>query len=404
MSGNSMQDWGLYFHIPFCEHRCNYCDFFTTASSDKDKILKYLSYLTRECDLFTEKNKDEEITIQSVYFGGGTPSYVPADALTGILSKLRQECRFSDTIEITVEINPKSALEETLDCYVESGVNRISLGVQSLQPDELDSIERMHSAHECFESAEKTHEAKIVNLNVDLMFGLPGQTNKTWEESLYGILKMRPVHISLYSLMLERNTKMTQMVEHGDISLPDDNSSTDMYMTAVTILNENNFEQYEVSSFALSGYVSKHNSRYWSRKPYKGFGMSAHSYLHPVRSWNTCNYEHYFHTIDNGIFPVAGFEKLTMLQQANEAIMLGLRMNQGLDFECFRSRFGSRYSDLLSDKINGLLEDDPGSIYSIIHNKTLKLTTSGLLVSDSIISQLLFSENLKTQPQSDPAA
>ncbi len=392
-----MQDWGLYFHIPFCEHHCNYCDFFTTASSDKGKILKYLSYLSRECDQFIERNKGKKIRIQSIYFGGGTPSHVPADALTGILLKLRQNFHFSHDVEITVEMNPKSALEGTLEHYVESGVNRISLGVQSLHTDELESLERLHSTHECFESAEKTHEAGIINLSVDLLFGLPGQTKKTWEESLYGVLKMSPVHISLYSLILERDSKMMKMVEYGDISLPSDDSATDMYMTAVTILNENNFEQYEVSNFARAGYISKHNTRYWSREPYKGFGMSAHSYLHPERSWNTCNYEHYYQSIDNGIVPAAGSEKLTILQQANEAIILDLRMNQGLDLECFRDRFGSKYSGLLSDRMNGLLEDDPGSIYSVLHDKTLKLTTMGLCVSDSIISRLLLSENLKTQ-------
>lgn len=385
-------EWSMYFHIPYCEHRCNYCDFFTTASSDTGVIKNYLSYLSRELDIFLKFSVGQDITVKSIYFGGGTPSYVPTEAITGIVNQITSSCSIADSTEITVEMNPKSALREKLEIYKKSGINRISLGVQSLQSGELSSLERIHSTNECFETVRAARETGFNNISIDVMFGIPGQTMNSWMDTLEGVLEMEPEHISFYALMLERDTKMTKLVDQGKIILPEDEVTTEKYRAAIKKLNSYSYEHYEVSNCALPGYQSQHNSRYWSGHSYKGFGMSAHSFHHPERSWNTCNYKVYFDSINNCVLPTSGSEQLTELQQMNEEIMLRLRMKEGLNRTKFQKRFGTQNTDTLFYAIEHLIDDASLARFMRLNSHSISLTTEGLFVSDSIISHLLFPE------------
>ncbi|KPK88615.1 hypothetical protein AMJ80_10860, partial [bacterium SM23_31] len=267
------EDWGLYFHIPFCEHRCSYCDFFSTADCGFEKIERYFSRLSREFDLFARSVDKRTVHVQSVYFGGGTPSYAPASEITSLLSKILAEFDITEDIEITVEVNPHSALQETLSAYMEARVNRLSIGVQSLNPNELTILERIHSVNDCLTTVDVARKTGFHNISLDFIYGIPGQTMQSWKKTLEDAAAVHAEHISAYMLMLEKGTKMTGLLQSGALQLPDEDAVAEMYEFAHLFLGKSGYEHYEVSNFAKPGYASQHNIHYWKRKPYKGFGM-----------------------------------------------------------------------------------------------------------------------------------
>lgn len=389
------EDWGIYFHIPFCERRCNYCDFFSTAGCGFEKIEQYFSYLSREFELFSRGIDKRAVHVHSIYFGGGTPSYAPASEITSLLLKILTEFDITESIEITVEVNPHSALKETLSSYREAGVNRLSIGVQSLNPDELTILERIHSADAGFSTVETARKTGFSNISIDFIYGISGQTMQSWKKTLEGAAAMQPEHVSAYMLMLEKGTKMTGLVQSGVLPAPDEDIVAEMYEHAHSYLEKSGYEHYEVSNFAKPGYASQHNVHYWKRKPYKGFGMSAHSYHNNTRSWNTTDFASYFSAIDNGTLPTEGSERLSLVQQINEEIMLRLRMRDGLSFREFALQFGRHAADILKQKINELLQDKNAERYfhPAKRDERVRLTSQGFLVSDKIISQLLLDES-----------
>lgn len=386
------EDWGFYFHVPFCEHRCSYCDFFTTAGFEQDEIEKYFSYMTKEFELFAGTIDKTSLYVSSIYVGGGTPSFASAGAITSIVEAVLSEFDVRDNVEITVEVNPKSAMRNTFDAYRTAGVNRLSIGIQSQNPDELETLERIHSVEESHETVETARTAGFDNISIDLMYGTPRQTHESWKQTLSSVASIRPEHVSAYSLILEKGTKMTKQVQTGELTLPGDEKVVVMFETAQTYLADLGYSRYEVSNYAKPGFESRHNLHYWKRKPYRGFGMSAHSFHGKKRSWNTTNFTRYFDTIDKGVLPVGGSETLSMIQEMNEVIMLGLRMKLGLDLVPFGRKFGRNYRELLTSLVDSLLSDESGPNLLTIKDNILSLTTQGIFVSDAILSKLFIQE------------
>lgn len=401
---------GIYIHIPFCEHWCNYCDFFTTGGFEQEKIVQYCSYLIKEVDIFA-KSADvrgvnhasshsdrsrgvEKFNVSSVYIGGGTPSYAPGKSIADIMDKIHGEFNVLENAEITIEVNPRSALQDKLIAYREAGINRLSIGIQSQNAGELKTLERNHSAEEGPETVQTAREAGFDNISVDFMYGTPGQTLKSWEETLDSVRIMEPEHVSAYTLMLEAGTRMTGQVQNGELVLPVDDVTTDMFEIACNRLGSLGYNHYELSNYAKPGFESKHNMHYWERKPYIGFGMSSHAYDGTTRFWNTKSFSKYYETIDNGELPVEGKEILSKIQQMNEVIMLGLRMRSGLSLSCFGEQFGRQPAETLAGKVESILEEDRLSELLLCENDHIRLTAKGLFVSDEVIAKLMVQEDV----------
>jgi len=379
--------WGFYIHIPFCERRCGYCDFFSTAGYSKAEMRRYCGYLQGEIKLFAEKNK-EEIIVQSLYIGGGTPSYAPPESVIPLIKTIKNLFPVTGDAEITIEVNPKSALEKTLIDYRNAGVNRLSIGIQSLNQDDLKTLGRLHSIEDGYKTVNSALTVGFNNINVDVIFGIPGQTLKSLESTVEEIIEFAPEHISAYALTVEPGTPLSGMVQSGELFLPDDEAIAEMFILIRQNLQNSGYEQYEISNYARPGHRSLHNMQYWRRGRYKGFGLSAHSFDGNVRSWNTTDFQWYYAEIDAGKLPIKDSEVLTTLQQMNEEIMLRLRTNEGLSLEEFKRQFGNVYTEKLKQNIDNFIHNG-GFEYIELNSDSIVLNNKGFLVSDKIIETLL---------------
>jgi len=390
MSDSQKERWGLYFHIPFCEKRCSYCDFCSSEGYTSDFMLKYLSALSCEFDLFNTEFDRSRCEISSVYFGGGTPSHVPPRALAKLLNKIRVEAPVMSNAEITVEVNPHSALRSALNIYIDAGFNRLSIGFQSLIQAELKTLGRLHDPENAVRTLINAREAGFANIGVDLIYGIPGQTETSWTASLEKVIDLGPGHISTYALTFEPGTPMHRAVNNGKITPPLDETVAHLYEIGHDILSGSGYDHYEVSNFALPDHHSKHNVHYWQRKPYAGFGLSAHSCNNTIRSWNTSDFDTYFDISASGTRPFAGSETLTPVQKKNEAIMLGLRTKSGLSFDEFKSEFGVKSAEILEQKYKDYRENPEISQYFENRKDGIRLNARGFFLSDEIITHLFF--------------
>ena len=289
------KDIGLYIHIPFCKKKCSYCDF--VSFSDKDSLIeKYKEAVIKEI-----KNKDiSKYKINTIYIGGGTPSILESRDILDIINEVKEY--ISENTEITIEINPGTADKEKLKKYKEIGINRLSIGLQSADNNILKEIGRIHTFEEFLNIYNLARKVGFNNINVDLMLGLPSQTIEILEESVRKIIKLNPEHISIYSLILEENTRMWDMVNKGILKLPSEDIEREMYWKVKNMLESDGYIHYEISNFAKKGYESRHNSDCWEQKEYIGVGLAAHSYLNKIRFSNTSNLEEYINNINNGDF------------------------------------------------------------------------------------------------------
>ncbi len=393
----NIEQWALYFHIPFCERKCGYCDFFSVANYERQPIRRYFSYLEREYQLFTREFEKRNARISSIYFGGGTPSYVPADNIVSLLSIIGSTIVINEDTEITIEVNPSSAITRKFEKYSAAGINRISIGIQSLIPSELDQLERIHTVTEAVETFNSARNAGFDNISVDLIFGIPGQTPNSWYESILGILELKPEHISAYSLTPEPGTPMYEVFQNGRLSLPVDELSAELFFLSQFYFKSAGYSQYEVSNFALNNREARHNSHYWSKKQYKGFGVSAHSFFDNIRSWNTKDFDEYYSRLDAGETSGSGSEQLTDIQRMNETIMLSLRTSEGLSLSKFKAEFGAKTTKELMKKVSLLAENDYSSFYFKDSGSVISLSSRGLFLSDEIISRLLFDGKEESQ-------
>ena len=364
----------LYVHIPFCIRKCAYCDF-VSGPGTKAMQKEYEETLLAEIDAAEEAAEREVIT---VFFGGGTPSAVEAGMLARVMEKLRSKYVFSEDAEITLEANPGTLDVEKLKCYRKSGFNRISIGCQSVHDEELRRLGRIHTFAEFQESFALARDAGFANINVDLMSGLPEQSEEKWEESLRTIAELSPEHISAYSLIVEPGTPFAEQ----KLDLPDEDTEREMYARTAEILAEYGFFQYEISNYAKPGRECRHNIGYWTGVPYLGLGLGASSYLDGCRFTVNPDMKQYLEQ-QPGMF--ADIEKLTKKDMEEEFFYVGLRMTAGVSLSEFERRFGISAKEVYP----GLMETFVKEKAARFEGDRFVLTDYGLDVSNYIMAQFL---------------
>lgn len=373
----------LYFHIPFCVRKCYYCDFLS-APADESVRDAYMEALLRE----TAERAGEysDYTVVSVFIGGGTPSVVKARQLAELLDCMRRHYRVSPEAEITVEVNPGTVDGEKLGKYREAGINRLSIGLQSGNDRELAAMGRIHTAAQFADTYRAAVEAGFTNINVDVMSALPGQTLESYRATLYGILdlKPRPGHISAYSLILEEGTRFYELAREGRLELPDEDTDRLMYRETGRILGEAGYERYEISNYARPGFSCRHNCGYWNRRDYVGFGIGAASLVNNVRFRNGEDLRRY---LERPLECREDVQVLSIGEQMEEFMFLGLRLTEGVDVREFRKAFDRTpeevYGEVLQrNREDGLLEYREGG-------NRLALTEKGLDLSNYVMAQFL---------------
>ncbi len=371
---------GLYLHIPFCEHKCIYCDFYSIENLQP--MEKFGKLLQREIQLYHQYSNRQEF--DTIFFGGGTPSLLSPSTMGEILQTLHTTFRVTQDAEITIEANPGTVDKHKLTEYRKLGINRLSFGVQSFHQDDLQFLTRIHTAEEARRAVADAQEAGFDNINVDLIFSLPKQTLKRWEENLRQAVALNTQHISAYSLIVEQNTPLARMVQSKQVNVLSPEIDAQLFETTMEYLPAHGFEQYEVSNYAKAGLHSRHNLNYWTHGNYLGFGPSAHSFFSGRRWWNIANLRTYSEKLTADELPVAGEETLTDEQLIDETVMLGLR-SRGIDLVQFKKRFGIDLTEGNGFPVEDLLSEK----LAVVDNMVLRLTSKGFLLCDEISRRLL---------------
>lgn len=375
-----MKKTAVYIHIPFCDHKCIYCDFYSIINYDN--VSKYLRALKEEIkNSAYVHGKDREII--SIFFGGGTPSFMEPKYISEIITSLRKNFLVSKNVEITLETNPGTVERKKLNEFLSIGINRISIGIQSFNNDELKFLTRIHNSETAVNTVETAAEAGFKNISIDLIFNLPNQTKTLWKKNLEQAVKLPITHISAYSLILEQGTILNKMVLDGKVKMQDNDHDADLYEFTMEFFANNNFTQYEVSNFCLPGYECEHNNAYWRYKDYLGFGTSAHSFVDGKRWWNYSSLNFYLEKMkmDN---PVAGSEVLTKDQMHDEYVMLAMR-SKGLDIQDYKNRFNQDWLAKNKDKLEKLKIDG----FLSMGDNFIKFNPRGYVLCDEIIGNLL---------------
>lgn len=372
---------GIYVHIPYCRKACTYCDFhFSTQLGGRAAMVRALA---KEVVL-QRRAFDGSLHISTLYFGGGTPSVLTQADWKSLLSVLYLEFDINPKAEVTVECNPDDLTPEYLEMLQGLGVNRLSIGVQSFREQDLKLMNRSHNAEQARQSIQWAQEAGFENLTVDLIYGIPGLSESDWQANLDQLFALKVPHISAYALTVEEKTALAHQVKKGQVEMPEDETYEAHFYQLINRLEAAGYEHYELSNFAQPGHRSRHNSAYWTGAPYWGIGPSAHSYHHPVRSWNVSNNAKYIKRIESGKLPIKERETLSAKDQINEYLMTQLRLAAGIDLKHLREKLGfdlevERQEDIEMNLKMGWMEKAEGH---------LRLTRSGKLLSNSLISDL----------------
>ena len=371
---------GLYIHIPFCKSKCIYCDFYSLPNSE-EKMDRYVSALCRQLAEIAPRAAAHEV--DTVYFGGGTPSWLGEKRLRQILKTVEKRYRLAKKPEVTLEANPDSAGDwKVLRALRRAGFNRLSLGVQSADDEQLKILGRPHTFAQAEEAAAAARKAKIKNLSLDLIYGLPGQTLESWKETLEKAAALSPEHLSCYGLKVEEGTPLWDMQEKMD--LPDDDAQADMYLWTVERLGELGYRQYEISNFAKPGYESRHNLKYWTLGEYAGFGPGAHSDLGDVRYACVRDLDAYCLGVEAQGDILSENERIPPRERDVEYLMLGLRLAKGVSRQEFEYRFRLPFGP-----VQAALERFERSGHAILRSGRWHLTPEGFLLSNQIIGQCL---------------
>lgn len=376
------RDVGLYFHIPFCSKKCPYCHFFVVPDTHQLKK-PFVNALLREWKM--RAGALEGMRIVSIYFGGGTPTKLPPSDYAALIEALRaSSIEFASECEITLEANPEDITLERMREYKAAGINRVSMGVQSLQPSELITLGRGHSPERSLEAVAEIHAAGITNISIDLMFELPGQTLLSWKKTLQKLSTLPITHLSLYNLTIEPHTLFHKQQKALQPHLPSDEERLKMLEHAVAYLPTIGLERYEISAFARNGALSRHNTGYWLGRPFLGFGPSAFSYFSGERFSNFSHYNRYLQAIEENLLPTEFKEKLPYPRNVQELFAVQLRLCKGVDMGEFAAAFGP------------LPEECRGSIQSLVlkgwlerEGPLVRLTSQGQLFYDSVATELI---------------
>ena len=369
----------LYFHIPFCTKKCNYCNFYSIQYKS-DLVEKYISCLKKEIE-FTAP--EEKFKVKTIYFGGGTPSLLSFQHLYEIISKIQTSFEINKNFEVTMEVNPINVTKSAVKSWKIFGINRISLGAQSFHDSELKILGRLHSKKEIYSAVETIKEYCTENISLDLMYGIPFQTMKKWKFSLENAVKLELKHISSYCLSLEKGTYLFD--KKGEYSFPSENEQNEMYYEMIKILERNGFKQYEISNFSKMGFESKHNLNYWNCGEYFGLGPSAHSFFEMKRWNNFSNLKKYVEFLNKNKLAIEKVKEISQREFISDKIILGLRLNNGISISEFKKKYDFDIENEYTDVLKKFFE----SGYLTKQNDNLELTSKALFVSNSILSEFV---------------
>jgi oxygen-independent coproporphyrinogen-3 oxidase len=372
-----MNKLGIYIHVPFCVSKCRYCDFYSLSSGNDAVFASYRDALTRHFSLMAKRASD--YVVDSIYFGGGTPSLLPHAVLCEILQAVKQNFKVTTDCEVTLETNPKTTTAAALSALRAAGFNRLSIGCQSACDDELKMLGRIHTFSDYVETVKMARDAGFSNISADLMLALPSQTKEMLLCSIEKIAQTSPEHISVYALKIEEGTWFGKNVDK--LQLPDEDSESDYYLATVAKLKELGYEQYEISNFAKKGYESRHNLKYWHQEPYLGFGPAAYSFFEHKRYGYTRDLQAYIKATETEDFSfvVCDEESMTDDQMLCEKLMLGLRLCEGVHL--LEYPFDHNAMERISEFVKmGLL---------VMENDRMYLTPKGMLLDNYITSDLL---------------
>lgn len=378
-----MKKLGIYIHIPFCSKKCNYCDFYSVNWNDEAEN-KYTEAVLNEIKGYKDKLK-VGYTVDTIFFGGGTPTIIKPASLHRIMEGLSEILEIDKYSEISMEANPNTLTAEKLREYREIGINRLSIGIQSLNDEILKKIGRIHSSREALEAVDRAKNIGFENINTDIMFNIPGQTIDDIEDTLTKIIEKDIKHISFYSLKLEKGTPMYTMEKNNKIIMPDEEYERDMYYAGRDVMEERRLFQYEISNFAREGFECRHNLKYWNQEEYIGLGPSSHSFLNNVRYSNPSDLAVYCERgMRNGPERII-LEELDNDDLAFEYIMLRLRLTEGLNLKDFNNKFSADFNEMYSSQISYLIKN------SLLELKddNIRLTKKGMDISNYVIEEFM---------------
>ena len=371
---------GIYIHIPFCKQACHYCDFhFSTSMKKKDDMVLAIAK-----EIQMRKNESENEIIETIYFGGGTPSVLTLAEINFLIAAVYANYAVAENPEITLEANPDDLSSERIIEWSKSKINRLSIGIQSFFEEDLQLMNRAHNsveAKKCLEEATQYFD----NISLDLIYGIPGMSNEKWKQNIETALRFGIPHISSYALTVEPKTALNKLIQTGKVAKPNDEVAQEHFAVLVATLEANDFIHYELSNFGKESYFSKNNSAYWLGKKYIGVGPSAHSYNGISRSWNVSNNSIYLKSIRENIVPHE-MEILSITDRYNEYVMTGLRTIWGVSLERIGTEFGGEYLNHLNKQTRKFLNDG----LLCIENGILKTTPKGKFLTDGIASDLFF--------------
>jgi oxygen-independent coproporphyrinogen III oxidase len=381
----SMEDrnrLGLYIHIPFCRAKCHYCDF-NSFCGREELIPAYFDALQKEIVLYASRL--ESHTFRTVFIGGGTPSLVEQEHIYNVLNTCRQYFKLDEGAEISIETNPGTLSYEKLLAYRVMGINRLSIGLQAWQEPLLKMLGRIHDREAFVQNFQQARKAGFQNINVDLIFGIPGQTLEDWSETLVNVARLEPTHLSCYSLKIEEGTPFGDRYETGELIPLEDELDRQMYERTLEFLNRRGYRHYEISNFARPGYECKHNLIYWKAESYIGLGAGAHSYFRDQRYSNPENLNEYIRRIQNGELPWEKIEKIDSAESMGEFMILGLRLTDGIGMKEFRDRYGRDLLEVYGKPVDKLLER------ALLEQEgdRLRLTPEGLDLANQVFMEFV---------------
>ncbi len=396
-----MKEFGIYIHIPFCVKKCYYCDFVSYAN--KEELIKdYVQALKKEIKIIGKERNFPKIT--TIYIGGGTPSFIDSKYIIDIIRTIKEVYDIKKDVEITIELNPGTITKQKLEDYIEVGINRLSIGLQSTDNNLLKQIGRIHTYEQFLENYKLARKIGFKNINVDLMLALPNQTIEILEDSINKLIKLQPEHISVYSLIIEENTKLYDLIENRKMEFVEEDIEREMYWHVKTKLEKDGYEQYEISNFAKIEYESKHNMNCWNQEEYIGFGVAAHSYVGNIRYSNTCNLRKYIKVLsktsnikeytkylsnllkikenvdiaklncDDTNTLATIHEIQNLFDKEKEYMMLGLRKIEGVSIQKFKNKFTENPLYLFRKELNKLVQEKLIQVDGDI----IRLTNKGL--------------------------
>lgn len=369
---------GIYIHIPFCKQACHYCDFhFSTSLKKKEEVLDAILQ-----EIVLRKDDWQQEPVETIYFGGGTPSILSNSEIETILQSIYENFSVVNTPEITLEANPDDLTKERIIALAQTKINRLSVGVQSFFEEDLQLMNRAHNADEAWQSLE-TARRYFDNISIDLIYGIPGMSMDKWQQNIEKALTLGVPHISSYALTVEPKTALASLIAKGTIPMPDDGEAHEHFLRLMQLLKQNGYEHYELSNFGKQGYFSQNNTAYWMGKKYIGIGPSAHSFDGVNRSWNISNNTLYLKKIQSGILP-SEKELLSLNDRYNEYIMTGLRTMWGVSLQKVQNDFGEKYLTYLLKNAQKYIM----SLQLVIENNVLKTTAEGKFFGDGIASEL----------------